>query len=474
MLGKLSIKAKTIAFGSLVATTTALVVIATMAQEGIGAAVHSTNASAAEIADFVTLAVADAVGREDPAATTAMLDKLSVKSDVLSADVRLPNGQILGTYASTEADGYSGSTQTIERPITAGAADIGTVRIRQSSSAIDAAKSEILVRASTTLVLSVAGAALLAWFLQGVITRPIRDTSAALQDISDGTGDLTRRLPVHGTDEVAVLSRAFNCFADRLGALVHDTNCGTGRIDAGSRQVAETSQRMADNAISQAARLEEIRAALEEISTATTRNANDCREASALAESAREAARTGQEFVASLSSSMDRVRESGAQVSTIIGIIDDIAFQTNLLALNAAVEAARAGEAGKGFAVVAEEVRALAARSAEAARDTARLIEASTESADTGVETTTQVSDSLTEIFNRTAEVNTVLERIAAASLQQASGLGQIKTGALDLDDVSQAAAATAEQLAASSEDTAREVAALRELVGGYQVEHRA
>jgi methyl-accepting chemotaxis protein len=202
----------------------------------------------------------------------------------------------------------------------------------------------------------------------------------------------------------------------------------------------------------------------------TSRNAANAQQAAALSGESQSSADKGQQETELMSDAMDQIKKSSAEISKIIKVIDEIAFQTNLLALNAAVEAARAGEAGKGFAVVADEVRNLAQRSAEAARNTSSMIEASTARADNGVEIARRVRTSLEEIVASTNKVNTLLTEIASASIEQAEGIGQITKGVSELDTVTQQNAGNSEELASSAEQTSVQVTTLRELVARFQV----
>jgi methyl-accepting chemotaxis protein len=244
-------------------------------------------------------------------------------------------------------------------------------------------------------------------------------------------------------------------------------------INDASEQVAASSQDMADGASQQASSLEETSASLEELSSMTKRNDESAQQVNRLSEEARKAATKGNQSMARMNESMAELKNSTDETSKIIKAIDEIAFQTNLLALNAAVEAARAGQAGLGFAVVAEEVRRLALRTSDAAKETEAIIERSRDAANGGVSVASDVGDILEEIDQKTQKVNELVAEITAASLEQSQGLDQINKAMSHVDGVTQKNAAGAEQnssAAANLRSDAREltvvVQELMELIG--------
>ncbi len=213
---------------------------------------------------------------------------------------------------------------------------------------------------------------------------------------------------------------------------------------AAAGEIASTSQSLAQGSSEQAASLEETSASLEEMSSMTRKNADTARQATDLASQTRSAADSGNAAMSRMVSAIDQIQKSATATAKIIKVIDEIAFQTNLLALNAAVEAARAGEAGKGFAVVAEEVRNLALRSAEAARNTTSLIEESVNNARNGVTISGEVAKFLGEITAATNKVNALIAEIAAAGNEQAHGISEVNTAVTQMETVTQSNAAAA------------------------------
>jgi len=251
----------------------------------------------------------------------------------------------------------------------------------------------------------------------------------------------------------------------RVRSVITSLATNAEQTSSASHLISASSQRVADGASEQAAALEETSASLEEMAGQTRQNASNATQAKGLATETRTAADTGVEQMRAMTAAMHEIKDSSTSIAKILKSIDEIAFQTNILALNAAVEAARAGEAGAGFAVVAEEVRALAQRSANAARETAESVESSLAKSDRGVETSQKVSAQLEQIVARARQMDELMAGVANASNEQARNIGEVNTAVSRMDQVTQANAATAEEAASASAELNAQAAHLHEAV---------
>jgi methyl-accepting chemotaxis protein len=238
-----------------------------------------------------------------------------------------------------------------------------------------------------------------------------------------------------------------------IHAVINGLSEGAGQVASASGQVATSSQSLAEGASQQAAALEETSSSLEEMSSMTKTNADNAAQANSLMSESKALVDRANQAMGQLTNSMAEISAAGEQTGRIIKTIDEIAFQTNLLALNAAVEAARAGEAGAGFAVVAEEVRNLAIRAAEAAKNTAGLIEGTIKKTKEGSQLVALTNEAFTEVAVSAAKVAELVAEIAAASSEQAQGIEQVNNAATEMDKVTQQNAANAEESASASEE---------------------
>ncbi|MCI3132217.1 methyl-accepting chemotaxis protein, partial [Phenylobacterium aquaticum] len=282
-------------------------------------------------------------------------------------------------------------------------------------------------------------------------------------------GDLTTRIEAEFQGQYAQIKADFNAAADSLGEAMAAIATATGAIRGGSDEIATASDDLSRRTEQQAASLEETAAALDQITATVKRSAEGARMASSAASTARTDAEQSGLVVGDAVSAMGEIEASSNQITQIIGVIDEIAFQTNLLALNAGVEAARAGDAGKGFAVVASEVRALAQRSAEAAKEIKELIASSSSQVERGVQLVGDTGRALAGIVTRVTEIDSLLAEIAVSSQEQATGLNQVNAAVNQMDQVTQQNAAMVEQATAAAAGLRNEAGELSSLVARFR-----
>lgn len=304
------------------------------------------------------------------------------------------------------------------------------------------------------------------------LAKELKDIIGELSDIivqmSEGNFGMERLRDYRG--DFHDVSKAINKILDSLNELVGSINATSEQVAAGSSQVSQGSQSLSQGATEQASAIEELTASVTQIAAQTRQNAKDAHEANKFVLAVKESATGGNDNMSEMLNSMSEIGKSSSDISKIIKVIDDIAFQTNILALNAAVEAARAGQYGKGFAVVAEEVRSLAAKSAEAAKDTTALIESSVNKVKTGTETANKTAKALEDIVSKVNKVTTFVGQIATASNEQATGIEQIDKGLQQVSQVISTISATSEESTAASEELNEQADLLKQQVSKFRL----
>ncbi len=283
-------------------------------------------------------------------------------------------------------------------------------------------------------------------------------------------GDLVFRIANPFPADYEKLRADFNGAMDQLQETMKVIAGATQGIRSGSGEITEAADALARRTEQQAANLEQTAAALEEITATVRKTAEGASHARDTVAAAKDDGERSGEVVRNAFAAMSEIEKSAQQISQIIGVIDEIAFQTNLLALNAGVEAARAGDAGKGFAVVASEVRALAQRSADAAKEIKALISASTQQVGQGVTLVGEAGEALNRIVAQVADINTVVVEIAASAQEQASGLAQVNVAVNQMDQLTQQNAAMVEESTAASHGLSKETEELSRLISRFQV----
>ena len=297
---------------------------------------------------------------------------------------------------------------------------------------------------------------------------PVQQLSTALGYLAQG--DLTHEVSIRSRDEIGSLAQAMEGFRVRLVESLGTVRTSADSVSAASTEIAQGNQDLSGRTESQASALEETAASMEQLGATIRHNADSASQANQLAVGASRVAAQGGEVVSQVVRTMHDINASSQKIADIIGVIDGIAFQTNILALNAAVEAARAGEQGRGFAVVAGEVRSLAGRSAEAAKEIKTLITDSVEKVDLGTQQVAQAGSTMDEIVTSIQRVADIVGEIASASREQSTGIGQINTAVTQLDTVTQQNAALVEQTSAASAALQEQARQLAQLAASFQL----
>ena len=330
-------------------------------------------------------------------------------------------------------------------------------------------RDEALAAISSMLRVSlVAGIAVLViatLLLAGVLARRLRQLTQvrdAMHQIGEGDGDLSRRIDAQGENELAQIAGSFNNFATKLSGVLAQIRDASQSVRLASEEIATGNQDLSS--------LQQTAASMQQLTESVRHNADAARQANQLVAQAAGVAQHGGTVVGNVVSTMEQINAASRKINDIIGVIDGIAFQTNILALNAAVEAARAGEQGRGFAVVAGEVRNLAQRSAEAAREIKALIGSSVAQVEEGSRLVNDAGTTMADIVQSVQRVSSVIEEISQASREQTDGIEQINQAVSQMDQGTQQNAALVEESAAASESLKHQARALSDVVSVFKV----
>src|SRR6056297_215888 len=311
--------------------------------------------------------------------------------------------------------------------------------------------------------------------IKNALNDTLKTVLSYVEEISSITGQMAKGNMDVGIDreyrgDFVEIKDSLNLIIDKLNENFAEIANASDQVSSGASQISDGSQELSQGSTEQASSIEELTASITQIAAQTKQNAGNAEEANGVAENMKSNASRGNESMNNMLSSMKDINESSQNIQNIIKVIDDIAFQTNLLALNAAVEAARAGQHGKGFAVVAEEVRNLAGRSAEAAKETTKLIEGSIKDVEKGTDIANETAKALEDIVQGIDKTSELVSQISSASNEQATGVAQINDGIEQVSEVVQNNSATAEESAAASEELASQAEMLQEMVAQFKL----
>ncbi|CAG0944679.1 Methyl-accepting chemotaxis protein IV [Gammaproteobacteria bacterium] len=345
--------------------------------------------------------------------------------------------------------------------------DLQRVATREQVAKAQAAAARVRLIGLATLLLLVIPAVSI-WWTTRQVSRRLDEAVDVAQAVADG--NLGSRIEVRGADETGRLLAALKKMNENLHTIVRQVRAGSESITSGSAEIASGNADLSQRTEEQASSLQQTAASMSQLAGTVRNSADTARQAAALADSASQVAVKGGEVVGQVVSTMEEISSSSKKIGDIIGVIDSIAFQTNILALNAAVEAARAGEQGRGFSVVASEVRALAQRSAAAAKEIKTLIGASVEKVASGSQLVNDAGRTMGDIVQQVRRVTDLISEISSASSEQTSGIEQVSQAVHVLDQVTQQNASLVEQAAAASESLKSQAGQLAGVVATFRL----
>ncbi len=339
---------------------------------------------------------------------------------------------------------------------------------QQDGADVESVLRQGLIGMGTLVVAAMAISVVLGWLISRSIATPLQDAVKLAEAVA--AGDLVSQPQSTGKDEVAQLQRALGRMVTQLRSVVSEVRSGVESVSTASAQIAMGNADLSQRTEEQASNLQQNAASLELLTATITQNAAAAAQANQLATSAANVARQGGEVVDQVVLTMNDISDSSRKIADIISVIDGIAFQTNILALNAAVEAARAGEQGRGFAVVATEVRTLAQRSAQAAKEIKQLIGHSVDKVEAGSTLVATAGKTMGDIVAEVKRVSSLIGEISVASREQSDGISQVGDAVQQLDQVTQQNAALVEEAAAAADSMKHQAARLAEVVSVFRI----
>jgi len=404
----------------------------------------------------------------NPAMAAALNDEVKLMTDLAQQTMQLAMDKIV----RAEVLEYPGpeyvrlTTEAIDAQYAFSAAATGVLNGALDQKISDLQMARGLMLAAILALLALGG--LILYLIARSVTRPLGNAIVVAERVA--AGDLTSDFEIRGNNETARLMASLKQMNDNLRRLVGDVKASIVAIGSASGDIASGNADLSSRTESQASSLEETASSMEELTATVRQNADNATQANRLAQTASETAVRGGQVVDEVVQTMGSINESSRKIVDIIGVIDGIAFQTNILALNAAVEAARAGEQGRGFAVVAAEVRTLAQRSANAAREIKALIGSSVEKVEAGNRLVAQAGVSMEEIVTSVKRVTDIISEIVMASQEQATGINQVNDTITHLDETTQQNSALVEQAAAAAESLDEQVQLLLRTMAAFNV----
>lgn len=386
--------------------------------------------------------------------TPTMLDQLSVATSPVALALQGSDKLLLGRPVGGNS-GWQLVVALDEAEATAGLRAIATTSI-------------------VTLLIVAAITAVVFGLLLSLLLRRLLVARDAMNDIASGEGDLTRRLPEEGNDEVTQIAQAFNRFVGKMEAVLIDVRTSSESVHHAANEIAMGGQDLSRRTDNAAASLQQTSASIEEITSTVQHTAASAKEANKLSQTASDVANEGGKVVANVVTTMEDITRASDKIGDIVTLMNSISFQTNLLALNASVEAARAGEHGRGFAVVADEVRKLAGRSSDAANDIQKLIEDSQSKVNNGTTLVRNAGATMQDIVAHITRVTDVLEEINAATSEQSDGINQVNIAVAELDRMTQENAAMVEESTTAAEQLKEQADHLAGTISSFKLSHAA